>query len=228
VLTEQLYGGYRDIFFNVRHNFLVWEMMKIKKLLFAVTSLFFLFLVGCSEDNTETAIQVTTEQLRTMKEEFKSEISRLELEINEKDKQIKELQKKTDFNNPLTNSYVSKINGKTAMIDQLVKHLPDITHKEGYIKEVIKEDTGIYFMIDYAKMVHNDGYSPNNFHIENEKEEYVKVKAVQDIDTYVRDGAILYSSSLEKYKKDIKDYKRLFDLYFIEDKLVLAVEMYLP
>jgi hypothetical protein len=39
------------------------------------------------------------------------------------------------------------------MIDHLVKKLPDISIRQGYIKEIVEEETGSYFIIDYAKFV---------------------------------------------------------------------------
>jgi hypothetical protein len=120
------------------------------------------------------------------------------------------------------------------MVDQLVKHLPDVTHKKGYIKELVQEDDRLFFMIDDVKSIDiHDGSSTSGYEIVNEKEGYEKVKVVQDVKAYVRDGTLLRSSPMAKhFQEDLDsrkgDYKRLFDLYFIEDKLVLAVERYLP
>jgi peptidoglycan hydrolase CwlO-like protein len=74
-------------------------MMKIKKRLFIFISLFFLFLAACTNDGDKVN-QITTEQLNTMKGEFNSEISRLENEINDRDKRIEDLEKSVEWNNP--------------------------------------------------------------------------------------------------------------------------------
>ncbi len=187
--------------------------------------LFLFLLAGCDADKE---VYVTAEEITALKENFQREMSRLESEIKEKDDKIEQLQKKVDVTDPVKNEYVNQINNKTQMIEQLVNHLPNITHKQGYIKEMIQDNSGTSFMIDYAVMVGNDGYSPNNFHVENENEEYVKAIAAGDVETYVLDGTLLHAADRDRFNDKVKEYKRLFNLYFIEDELILAAEQYLP
>lgn len=201
--------------------------------------LLFIFLMGCTNHAEKVSSDPNNaqiiDQLNQMKEEFQkelevvnNELAHLSAKLESKDKEIQMLKEKVEFNNPFSNSYVKELNDNIRIIDQIVTNFPELTVRQGYINGVIGEGSDLYFKIDFAMMVHNDGSSPNNFHIENEKEEYVKVKAVQDVEMYTIDGVIPYFVSLDKFEKDIKEYKRLFNLYFVNDKLVLVKEQYLP
>jgi hypothetical protein len=84
----------------------------MKTWLIAIASLFLLFLVGCNDRKDS---QVTAEEIRTMKEEFTSEISLLKKELiqvrEERDQLASELQEQDsiknheDFNSRLMEAY---------------------------------------------------------------------------------------------------------------------------
>lgn len=126
------------------------------------------------------------------------------------------------------NHEILRLNDEVNRINQIVEHLPDVKIKQGYIHEVMEDESGLYLMIDFAEMIRNDGISPNNFHIENESDDLTKVEAVDDVELYVLDSTNLVFSPLEEIEDKLSVYPRLFNLYFVGDRLVLATEQYLP
>lgn len=193
----------------------------------------FLF-VGCERaDTQQTTWQISEEQVNDLLEKhafMQNEIAELESEIHVKEERIQKLE---DLIDSLTVDHNSQsksaeiVRNQVYMIDHLVKHLPDVSIRQGFIREIVEEDTESYFIIDYAKFV-IDSDAPNGFHIENEKEERVKVHVISDVEIFILEGTIPKYTRVEDFTGIVEEYDRFFNLYFIEDKLVLIDQRYIP
>lgn len=204
-------------------------MVILKKTL--MVSLWFLVLMGCAHKAEEVNINTNNsqikEQIESVKAEFKKEILELESKLADQDREIQNLKDKLESNKQWTVNSYRVLDDNIRMVNQMVSYLPDVTQQQGYIKEVIEEDSEIYFVIDFAKML-SDKNAPNNFTIENKEKKFVKVRAVPDVGTFILEGVYHNTSPLDKFKTDIKEYDRFFNLYFVQGKLVLVTEQYLP
>ncbi|MBO8157211.1 MAG: hypothetical protein H0Z32_12185 [Bacillaceae bacterium] len=205
----------------------------MKKWLSIGLTVFFLF--GCSSDDERKTqsdldqVNQLLEQIQNVEEEFTVEISKLKEEIEEKDQQIEELKDTLERYNPVKNEYVQNLRKQVDMVSQKVRYLPDIVHRQAYIREVTTGKSGIIFMMDYAQMV-QDETAPNHFKIVNDQEHYEKVSAHPGVELYLLNGAVPEYANLDTFQSEIgnSSHKRLFNLYFVGGDLVLVVEQYIP
>jgi hypothetical protein len=56
----------------------------------------------------------------------------------------------------------------------------------------------------------------------------MKVSIFQDVQLFIIEGTNPEYTRIEDFKREIKEYDRFFDLYFIEDQLVLISQRYIP
>jgi septal ring factor EnvC (AmiA/AmiB activator) len=193
----------------------------------SISVLFILFLcVGCVNTSKETNNVESSEQLNNLQESVNKELAQLENEIMNKDKKIIELQQELESIRTQHKETTEEMRNTLMINDYLLKQLPNIVQKQGYINELIKNNNGEYDLtIDFAKMVEDDS-APNGFHLENDRVEKEKILAKNEIDIYTLDGAKIKFSSFEELIKN--EHKGLYNLFFMNNQLVLIVEQYLP
>ncbi len=175
--------------------------MKQEKLI--VLLLFVILLVvGCNSPVTQEELieEISIEELAESIEYLKIYISELDNELN-------------------TNLFI---------LNHLIEQLPGVIVKQGYIKEVVLTENDKYFVVDYATFVPNDFSSPNGFHIKNEKEEKIKVKFIDELQIFTLEEVFVKSTTLEELHVDERLDLRFFDFYFVNSKLVLVKERYIP
>ncbi|OZM58204.1 hypothetical protein CIB95_01115 [Lottiidibacillus patelloidae] len=193
--------------------------------------LILLFLTSCSNNNEkvnavyhqlssklkdiETRHAKEIEDLKQQNESLEDTINSLKDKLTKASSDIEKL-----------DDYVSNLIGSDKRLSHLISYLPQLSRKDGYINVIIEDDLGISVMVDYVQVVQTDTLS--TVQIENELVEYVKENAVDDVQFYVLDDSKLKHTTLKEFKDELDvDYKRLFNLYFVEDKLVLVMEMVL-
>jgi hypothetical protein len=187
-----------------------------------------LLISGCSnrEETAKILYKRLIDEMLSIEEQFNVEIEQLKDTIAERDETIEELESKVTALTNQSRQHEGML-GDVARISLLLENLAEVTHQEGFISIVIDDDTGKYVMVDYATVVPIHETSPDDYRIENDTKEYVKVTFTDDIQLYLLNKDILQYASLDKFKKAVKKDRLLFNLYFVNEKLVLITEKYL-
>ena len=193
--------------------------MKFKVLAFLISITF--ILTGCNAPKESVAfseqdnmLEDRVMKLESLTEKSEQAIEDLHIEMQFKDEKIRQLYNKQEA------------------LFHLIENAPYIEKKQGYITGYQKENGSQYFIIDYAELV-SDDYSPNRFHIKNEVEEKDRVEILDGLALHtVEDiGCPEFPSMLEidELLERIDHFKKgFYNLYFIEDDLMLIVRQYIP
>jgi uncharacterized coiled-coil protein SlyX len=194
----------------------------------SLMAILLLLLSGCtkslttSEEKVREDSSVKLEDLDAVKEALK----KLEGDLVEKDSAIKELQTTLESTKTSQLDRIVELENKVHMQEVLLAHLPAIVHKQGYIKEIKRDGTQLFFVIDYAAW-EQDPNAPNGGKLVNEKEEQELIAVSESIAAYVLNGAAV--PVYDPFKEfEEKSHSGLFNLYLVEGEIVLISEQYLP
>ena len=180
-----------------------------------------LLLVGCTkeEDLTEN---ITSKEIENMEER----ISQLTKKLNESENQISELQDLFEQNSNSNSDAYNELNSKTYMLENLVSKLPNIQTKQGYINSITIDGTNIVMEVKFATKL-EDKDAPNGFVIEEKDTSNVKVD--NSASFFVLEGTKINNIvSIEEFKAIVGEYNRLFNLYIVNNQVVMVEEQYLP
>lgn len=168
--------------------------------------------------------EIITKQL----EEVNSEIERLnkellsfENQLAEKTKKMVELEVLVESLKNYDREGINQLSTLVAMNEKLIKHLPEITRKQGFILEVKENE----MIVDYANW-EQKADEPNGGHIVDQEGDYEKVNLHSNVEVYILYGATIGYKPFAEF--DPTDHEGLYDLYFVNNKVVLIAEKYLP
>ncbi|QHE50868.1 hypothetical protein [Pontibacillus sp. HMF3514] len=199
------------------------------KKLFSSFCLLFL-LISCSNDadySEKTSVSnkadysEKTSVSKDFKKEFDQSIAHLKDIIDQNQKQIKVLENRIASNNLIL---TKQFDVEVSQLRKLVNHIPGLEHKYGYIKEINQENLSMYIEFVNKKA---DNKAPNGFEIEMKESKRVSVSS--NADFYVlNSNDLIKISEAEELQNKVNEHNRLFNLYFVNKKLILASEQYLP
>ncbi|MET3699580.1 hypothetical protein [Bacillus oleivorans] len=149
-----------------------------------------------------------------------------ERELSVKEQTIQELKEELENYSGMYREQTSYLENLANINQHLILNMPDLTHIQAFIKEINEHNEELTFLIDYAKWEHNSD-APNNANLVNEKEENIKIRVNKNVETYTIENATPTYKTLEDFITE-KHEDRLYNLYFIENKLVLIIEQLLP
>lgn len=180
-------------------------------------------LTSCSNQDSRNE-EIITKQL----EEVNSEIERLNKELLSFENQLAEKTKKMVELEELVESFknhdresINQLSTLLAMNEKLIKHLPDITRKQGFILEVNERE----MIVDYANW-EQKAEEPNGGHIVDQEGDHEKVILHSNVEVYILTGASIGYTPFAEF--DPTDHEGLYDLYFVNNKVVLIAEKYIP
>ncbi len=179
-------------------------------------------LTSCSNQDSRNE-EIITKQL----EEVNSEIERLNKELLSFENQLAEKTKKMVELEELVESFknhdresINQLSTLLAMNEKLIKHLPDITRKQGFILEVNERE----MIVDYANW-EQKAEEPNGGHIVDQEGDHEKVILHSNVEVYILTGASIGYTPFAEF--DPTDHEGLYDLYFVNNKVVLIAEKYI-
>lgn len=179
-------------------------------------------LTSCSNQDSRNE-EIITKQL----EEVNSEIERLNKELLSFENQLAEKTKKMVELEELVESFknhdresINQLSTLLAMNEKLIKHLPDITRKQGFILEVNERE----MIVDYANW-EQKADEPNGGHIVDQEGDHEKVILHSNVEVYILTGASIGYTPFAEF--DPTDHEGLYDLYFVNNKVVLIAEKYI-
>ncbi len=180
-------------------------------------------LTSCSNQDSRNE-EIITKQL----EEVNSEIERLNKELLSFENQLAEKTKKMVELEELVESFknhdresINQLSTLLAMNEKLIKHLPDITRKQGFILEVNERE----MIVDFANW-EQKADEPNGGHIVDQEGDHEKVILHSNVEVYILTGASIGYTPFAEF--DPTDHEGLYDLYFVNNKVVLIAEKYIP
>jgi chromosome segregation ATPase len=182
-----------------------------------------IILLGCENERTTSSEVDNDYELQQLKKELMEEITKLEIKLSDRDRSIKELNEELEALKNDHSQLIDEVRNIAYMNDHLIKNLQNIVRKQGYVTDF--NETSNYIIVDYAEMV-NDEDAPNGFHLKNIKTEADKLIVPDDLAVYLLEGATIRYSSIEEMRNS--SYPRLYNFYFVDQKLTLIVEQYLP
>lgn len=194
----------------------------------SMMAILLLLLTGCTKNPTTSEEKVRADSSVNMEdlEAIKETLQKLEEDLIEKNNAIKELQTTVESTKTSHLDRIVELENKVHMQEVLLSHLPAIVHKQGYITEIKRDGTQLFFVIDYATW-EQDPSAPNGGKLVNEEEEQEVIAASEAIGTYVlNDAAVLVYQSFDEFEEG--NLEGLFNLYLVEGQIVLITEQYLP
>ena len=186
----------------------------MKKILFSMF-LIIIIVSGCSSQEDNKKLDELQSRLDDLMEQV--------IDINERQLQFEEEFKFYDSQQSLdTNNHHTRL----YQLEHLVKYLPNIELKKGYILEVIKEDNSIKLAIDFKRMISDDN-QPNGYRIEEMEDELVELTEETDIYMLENHSREIYVP-IEELEEKLNEYTRFINFYFVDGKVLLMTEQYLP
>ncbi|WP_202080145.1 hypothetical protein [Caldalkalibacillus salinus] len=171
-------------------------------------------ITGCSVQNTQSSA--------FDEGELTEKVASLEEHINDYEEELQELRGLVDTHKAMYTEQANMTRIELTQLKHLINHLPNITHRQGYL-DLISNETAT---IQLAYKIESDE-APNGFMIEEGEQEVKNVS--EDVMIYILEGTQLKSlDSVNALSETLKDHQRLFDLYFLQGELLLVSEVYLP
>lgn len=188
----------------------------MKKSLLSLGLLLF-FLVGCEEKGIQ--------QDKSNADE-KTEIADLQKQIEELKNQLAEHKIVTEFQYNQNNHTLNQLLYTDEQVEHLIKHLPDVQRKFGYIEQINLTDPDITLRVQLVEMI-EDPSLPNNYRLEFLEVDNLIVG--YDALIYVLDGVDRVKiDSIDEFNIKIKEHQRLFKFTMINEHAVSISEQYLP
>jgi hypothetical protein len=182
-------------------------------------------LTSCS-NNASGNEEKITKQLAEINKEIErldSELKNFQIQLAEKTKKMSELEEVIEFLKNSENEVNNQQSTLLAMNEQLIKNLPDITKRYGYILEINGQEK--FMMMDYANWeIKQD--EPNGGHIVDLDGNNERINIHPNVEVYVLDGTSISHKPFEEF--DLAGHQGLYDLYLINNQVVLIAEKYIP
>lgn len=194
----------------------------------SMMAILLLLLTGCTKSPTTSEERVRADSSINIDEieSLNETVKKLEEDLVEKNSAIEELKVTVESIKTSHLDRVVELENKVHMQEVLLAHLPAIVHKQGYIKEIKRDGTQLFFVIDYAAW-EQDPSAPNGGKLVNEEEEEELIAGGEAIEAYVlNDAAMPVYQSFDAFEEE--RHEGLFNLYIVEDEIVLICEQYLP
>jgi len=188
----------------------------MKKFLLSVSLLIF-FLVGCEEKGVQPEENNANET---------EELTNLQIQIEELRSQLDELKSSIEFQYEQNNQSLNQLLFTDEKLEHIIKHLPNVERKFGYIEQMNRNDTETTLHVQLVDMIHDDTM-PNNYRLEDL--EIANVTVSIDALMYALDGVTpVKINDIDELNDIVNEHKRLFIFTIINDKAVLITEQYLP
>jgi len=193
----------------------------MKKLLILLVSVF--LLTSCSNKASRNEERITNQLAEINKEieRLDKELLSFENQLAEKTKKMVELEELVESLKYSDRESINQLSTLVAMNEKLIKHLPEITRKQGYILQVNEHD----MIVDYANW-EQKADEPNGGHIVDQEGDHEKVSLHSNVEVYILNGATIGYKPFDEF--DPTDHEGLYDLYFVNNKVVLIAEKYIP
>ena len=185
-----------------------------------------LFMMGCTE-KALTGDRMATEKFEDLSEQMEKmneQLVQYESDLAESEKTIKELQEQIESTFNSQREMYNELHNSAYINKHLLNLLPDITRKQGFIKEIRKGDENS-LTIDYASWEENKD-APNGGEVTNEQVNIEEISVHPDVEVYISDGAMLGYQTFEDF--ELPEYDALYNLYIIKNEVVLITQQYLP
>ena len=198
----------------------------IKKFIVILFCVPVLFMMGCTE-KASTEDRMATEKFEDLSEQIEKmneQLVQYESDFAESEKTIKELQEQIESTFSSQREMYNELHNSAYINKHLLNLLPDITRKQGFIKEIHKEDENS-LTIDYASWEENKD-APNGGEVINEQVNLEQISVHPDVEVFILDGARLGYQTFEDF--ELPEYDGLYNLYFIKNEVVLITQQYLP
>jgi len=200
--------------------------VQVRVRLLVIIVFVFIVLSGCS------ATKLENEGFNEEQDMLQARIIELEETLEKLEREVETLNKHITLDRDIHAENTHELRNTINMYSYLLKSLPNIEIKQGYIADYLEGNQNKYFVIDYAVFV-TDGYSSSGFHIKNEVEEKDIVKIVDNLEMYIGEYAAdpRFPSRVELNSsiQNIANVKQgFYQFYFIEGILVLVQRIYIP
>ena len=193
----------------------------MKKLIILLISVF--LLTSCSNKASRNEERITNQLAEINKEieRLDKELLSFENQLVEKTKKMVELEELVESIKSTDRESIHQLSILVAMNEKLIKHLPEITRKQDYILQVNEYD----MIVDYANW-EQKADEPNGGHIVDQEGDREKVKLHSNVEVYILNGATIGYKPFAEF--DPTDHEGLYDLYFVNNKVILIAEKYIP
>lgn len=198
----------------------------IKKCIVILFCIPVLFMMGCTEKVTSED-RIAAEKFKDLSEQVEKmneQLVQYESDLAESEKTIKELKEQIESTHTSQREMYNELHNSAYINKHLLNLLPDITRKQGFIKEVRKEDE-ISLTIDYASWEERKD-APNGGEVINEQVTIEQISVHPDVEVFILNGAMLGYQTFEDF--ELPEYDGLYNLYFIKNEVVLITQQYLP
>ncbi|MGM8216740.1 hypothetical protein ACLIA0_14485 [Bacillaceae bacterium W0354] len=111
-------------------------------------------------------------------------------------------------------------------LEHLLANIPSIGYKQGYIEAFKEDEMQTSLLIKFAVM-EKDNEAPNGFVIKEKESEYVE--AANNIEIFFLEGTELHNlKSIDELESKVNEHDRLFNIYLVNNKIIMLSEQYVP
>lgn len=192
----------------------------MKKLRIICVGILLVLLVGCTKE--EGAEHTTIHEYNKLEDQ----LSQLNDQLIESDNKIKELYAILESRARDNNDAYSELHNKIYMMEKILAYVPSIKSRQGFVKDVDTSGATITIEVTFAEK-REDNEAPNGFVIKERETNLVTVDLAASY--FILKGDKLHTlQTVDEFKKAVNEYDRFFNLYIVEDKVVMITEQYLP
>ncbi len=193
----------------------------LKKLRVIYAGILLVLLVGCTKE--EGAEQTATTKVNGDLEE---QLSQLNEQLIESENKIKELYVMLESRARDENEAYNELHNKIYIMENLLSRVPGINSRQGFVKDVNTSGATITLEVKFAEKK-EDNEAPNGFVIEEQETKIVTVDL--DANYFILKGDKLQTiPTADEFKEAANEYDRFFNIYIVENKIVMLTEQYLP
>lgn len=193
----------------------------LKKLRVIYAGILLVLLVGCTKE--EGAEQTATTKVNGDLEE---QLSQLNEQLIESENKIKELYVMLESRARDENEAYNELHNKIYIMENLLSRVPGINSRQGFVKDVNTGGATITLEVKFAEKK-EDNEAPNGFVIEEQETKIVTVDL--DANYFILKGDKLQTiPTADEFKEAANEYDRFFNIYIVENKIVMLTEQYLP
>ncbi|MCM3637018.1 hypothetical protein M3152_04730 [Sporosarcina luteola] len=193
----------------------------MKKLRVIYAGILLVLLVGCTKE--EGAEQTATTKVNGDLEE---QLSQLNEQLIESENKIKELYVMLESRARDENEAYNELHNKIYIMENLLSRVPGINSRQGFVKDVNTGGATITLEVKFAEKK-EDNEAPNGFVIEEQETKIVTVDL--DANYFILKGDKLQTiPTADEFKEAANEYDRFFNIYIVENKIVMLTEQYLP
>jgi len=164
----------------------------IKKFIVMLFFIPVLFMMGCTEKSS-TEDRIAAEKFEGLSEQIEKmneQLIKYESDLAESEKTIKEMQEQIESTFNSQREMYNELHNSAYINKHLLNLLPDITRKQGFIKEISREEENS-LTIDYASWEENKD-APNGGEVINEQVDIEQVSVHPDVEVFNLDGAMCW------------------------------------